>query len=73
MNDMNEEWKLTIKKVENGYILIRPNERPLVCEEDEMDELGHHERMLWAVMEYFNFSGCKHDKERLRIVREQNE
>lgn len=66
-------WKLIIKKVSNGYILYGSDGEVIVCEEDNMDELMHHENMLWEVMEYFNFGGSKHDKERLRVIREQNE
>lgn len=66
-------WKLIVKKVSNGYILYGSNNEVIVCEEDNVDELKHHERMLWEVIEYFGFAGSKHDKERLRVVREQNE
>jgi len=72
MEAMNK-WQLTIEKVGNGYILHGPDDLPIVCEEDEGDELKHHESMLWAVIEYFGFTGSKHDKERLRVTREQNE
>ena len=71
--EATNKWKLTIERVGNGYILRSPNALPVVCEEDEVDELKHHEEMLRAVIEYFGFTGSKHDKERLRVIREQNE
>ena len=72
------DYKLIINKVENGYILSYEDElndetkivRKIVIQEDESDELKAHEEMLWQVIEYFGFYGSKHDKERIRVIRE---
>ena len=71
------EWGLKITKVDNGYLLQGqgdPEDNPLimVIEEQDEDELYHHEHLLWEIMEYFNFQGSKHDPERIRIVREKS-
>ena len=70
-------WKLIIERTDNGYILIIPEneeepERKLVIE-DAQDLLKAHENLLWEVMEYFAFGGSKHDKERIRIIREKGD
>lgn len=71
----DEDWSLTITGVHNGYTLKGRNEFGKliiqVIEEDEKDELRAHESLLQQVMEYFSFSGTKHDMERLRIIRER--
>ena len=70
------EWSLHISKVENGYLCRKETDEGdeyFVIEEDEVDDLKAHENLLWAVMDYFNFGGSKHDKERLRIVREKKD
>ena len=69
------EWILNIDKVENGYLLHKEdNEKTeyYVIEENEDDELYAPEQLLWFVLEYFDELGSKHDKKRLRIVREKN-
>ena len=71
-------WDLKITSVNNGYTLEgtfgMDEEKSIdVIEEDEMDELVAGENLLWAVMDYFNFGGSKHDKERIRIIREKHE
>ena len=71
-------WKLKITRVNNGYTLtgtFGDEEEPSidVIEEDDMDELAAGEKLLWSVMDYFNFSGSKHDPERIRVIREKNE
>lgn len=72
-------WSIKITRVDNGYILeweedsSEPGEtiyHKHVIQEDESDELFHHEGLLWQIMEYFSFGGSKHDPERIRIVRE---
>lgn len=69
-------WELRITRVENGYHLWAPKEdeeeidREWVLEETE-DDLSVHEKLLWEVMEFFNFQGSKHDKERIRVTREK--
>ena len=72
-------WELKIRSISNGYILFIPKEdehttdREVVIEEDESDGLEAQESLLWAIMEYFNIGGSKHDKERLRVVRQKKE
>jgi len=69
-------WKMTITRVSNGYkITYPPNHKgtlitEIVIQETE-DELKIHEELLWMIMEYFDFSGSKHDIERIRIIREK--
>jgi len=69
------DWTLKITRVENGYVMEGRNQNGVptkkVVEELLDDELGCHETMLWEVMEYFNFQGSKHDKERLFVVRKK--
>ena len=72
------QMELKITKVNNGYTLegtFGNDEEPSVdvIEEDEVDELVSGEGLLWSVMDYFNFGGSKHDKERIRVIRETNE
>ncbi len=71
------DWVLSVIKVSNGYILYKHNEEgaadTIVLEDDDKDDLSSGENLLWEIMEYFNFSGSKHDKERLRIKREPGE
>lgn len=64
-------WRLQITSVDNGYRLRGSDESDTVIQENDKDVLSHHEQLLWAVMDYFNFQGSKHDPERLRIVREK--
>jgi len=63
-------WNLSITRCDNGYILTGQDFNTVI--EDGVDELLSHESLLWRVMEYFDFSGSKHDKERIRITREKH-
>ena len=72
MNEHIAPYSLMIVRVDDGYT-IQGEEFDRVAEDSETDELRSHEKLLWDVMEYFNFGGTKHDKERLRIVREKGE
>jgi len=72
------EWKLIISRVTNGYIIEAISSLDElsvrdVIEDNEKDELASHENLLWAIMEYFNFGGSKHDSERLRITRDRKD
>lgn len=69
-NQTKEEWFIIIWRLDNGY-LIRGNDTSFVIEDDEKDGLKSHEKLLWEVMDYFNFGGTKHDPQRLRIVRKK--
>ena len=68
------KWQLKITRVDNGYLLEGTNDMGMpnqwVVEDNEADELASHESLLWNIMEYFNFQGCKHDAVRLRVTRE---
>lgn len=71
-----EEWSLKITVVQNGYLLEGQGQtdgEPIlfVIEERDNDELYHHERLLWEIMEYFNFQGTKHDPERIQVTRKK--
>ena len=67
-------WQLKITHVDNGYLLEGRNDigMPIqwVIEDNEADELASHESLLWHIMDYFSFGGCKHDPIRLRVTRE---
>ncbi len=67
---------LRIERVDNGYQLI-DNEydegeftRRWVIQEDDEDDLRAAETLLWEILEWAGAGGSKHDKERLRIVRQ---
>jgi len=69
------DWTLTISKVQNGYVLQGKSDVGVpvvsVIQNDEKDELKSGEALLWEVIEYFNFGGSKHDKDRIRVIREK--
>jgi hypothetical protein len=69
----NPIWDLHIVRAQNGYILTDQDGRDSVIEEDEQDELKAHEHLLWQIMEYFAFEGSRHDKERIRVIREKGD
>lgn len=72
-NEKDEEWKLTIYRETNCYILegmIDDITRRWSIEDDENDELKSHESLLREVMEYFGFPDSP---ERLRVIREKKE
>uniref|UniRef100_A0A6H1ZHL5 Uncharacterized protein n=1 Tax=viral metagenome TaxID=1070528 RepID=A0A6H1ZHL5_9ZZZZ len=71
-------WSLEIERVDNGYLLTASDQEgdgPSMRVIEDGDEGGFvnltsGENLLWAVMDFFNFGGSKHDKQRIRIVRE---
>lgn len=68
-----EKWRLTIEKADNGFILTgegADNNGPFVIQEQD-DELCQWEELVYQVWEFFGHYGSKHDKERLRVVREK--
>lgn len=79
------DYKLTIEKVVNGYIVTHPDEledgveveyRDVIEDRDTDDgELEAGLDLLYFVMEYFGLIGSKHDKKRLRaeIVERDND
>jgi len=75
--EKDKDWYLKITRVLNGYVLEGDSGEDFiqktVIEDKEEDELSSHEKLLWEVMEYFNLGGTKHDKERIKVVREKNE
>jgi hypothetical protein len=74
-NQDSDEWALIVCRVSNGYVLKGRSEMGIsmqtVIEDDDADELKSHEQLLWEIMEYFSFTGSKHDAERIRITREK--
>jgi hypothetical protein len=75
-----DERKLTIKRVDNGYLVSGITVSNTtgesfyfeeVIEDGDTDTLTSHYKLLYTVMEYFNFGGSKHDPERIRIIREK--
>ncbi len=72
----DNEWKLTIWREMNCYILegmVDDSIRKWSIEDDEADELKSHEVLLYEVMNYFGFSGSKHDEERIKPTREKRD
>jgi len=78
------EWKMTITRTENGYLIETPDEyedgnlfvrRSVVEEKMDISEAWDeaHRNLLHEVMEHFNFQGSKHDAKRLRIELEDQE
>lgn len=70
-------FNLTITRESNGYVLDGAyglgSRGRTVIEDDEMDGLKSHEHLLLEVMEYFGFQGSRHDKERIKIIREKGD
>ena len=74
-------YKLEITRGDNGYKLRCRDEaddgqkiwREEYIQDDEGDGLKSGEELLWWIMDYFSFSGSKHDPERIRVVREKQE
>ena len=64
-----EKWWLKITRVSNGFFLEGNDGNWLIQDTD--DPLKSTEELLWDVTEYFLLGGYKHDKERIRIVREK--
>jgi hypothetical protein len=68
-------WNCKIERADNGYLISFLDEYNSkifhVIEEDDNDVLKEHEELHWWIMDYFGHLGSKHDKERLRIVREK--
>lgn len=70
---------LKISRGDNGYKLGWFEEqddgsdtwRESYIQDDEQDELKSGIELLWRVIDYFNLSGSKHDKQRIRVEREK--
>ena len=67
--------EITIKRVENGYIVEyydveKEGIFELLFEEKENDELKATEVLLWEILNYFGKAGSRYDKERIIIERE---
>jgi hypothetical protein len=60
------DWKITIQKVNNGYILKTSDEHDnnMVFEETD-NELEAIQNVLNYVQDFFGYYGSKHDSERL--------
>lgn len=74
------EWKLEIRRANNGYILKgRFGDSEIISEEiielDEKDiniDIHTMQKVLWTVMEYFGVYYSKHSKKNLVINIEKN-
>lgn len=69
----DHEWKLEIRKVENGFVLAgrfgdSEEIEELVVEEEEESSVEAGANLLWEVMDYFNLGGSKHDATRLGVA-----
>jgi hypothetical protein len=63
--------KLCIDKVENGYVLTpdpTTDQDPQVIEIDDEEEIKGFINLLWAIVEYFDMGGSRHDKKRISIT-----
>ena len=68
----DNERKLTIWQEMDCYILegkIEDITRKWVIEIDPNDPLEACIRLIFELMNYFSFSGSKHDEERIRVTR----
>jgi len=75
MND----YKLTIERVDNGYLLEFPNtyedddavpttRREVIAEDDgRWGGIEAGQRLVWRIMEFFDLTGSKHDERRLEV------
>ena len=69
--------KLTIERVSNGFLVKDEQESTLTVFEDNEKadfpdrESGYH--MLWAIIEFFDLRGNKHDSKRLSVVFDEQE
>ena len=70
--------KLTIERVSNGFLLKDDGEESSVTvfeDNEKADfpdrESGYH--MLWAIIEFFDLRGTKHDSKRLSVVFDEQE
>lgn len=75
MDDKNvvTPYSLIITHCDNGYILTDYEGKQWVIEDSETDPLSSGEGLLWSIMDNFGFGGSRHDKERLRVVREKGD
>ena len=75
--DKNENvvtpYSLIITHCDNGYILTDYEGKQWVIEDSDTDPLASGEHFLWDIMNHFDFAGSRHDKERLRVVREKGD
>jgi hypothetical protein len=71
-----KDWGMEIVRVSNGYYVrladmdTEAGITDMTIEDAENDVLKSGEELLWTVLDHFALSGSKHDKERLRIIRE---
>jgi hypothetical protein len=78
---LSNEWSVTIFSGRNGYrmewddVLDDGSTAHVfeVIEDDFLDDLKHHEKLLCWIADFFGFSGSKHDHERIKVVREKRE
>jgi hypothetical protein len=70
--------KLTIEKVDNGFLILGHDEGDTYAEVFEEPENrvqspdpGTVRRLLWAIQEYVGAYGSDHDAERVRVIVEK--
>ena len=76
----DEGWVLKIKRIENGYLLSGVNDNGVIVSWAVTDDVDESENvsgldpdaragynLLWEVMDYYCFTGSKHDDARIRI------
>ncbi len=69
--------KLTIERVANGFLIKNEEDLSVTVFEDRDDadfpdrESGYH--LLWAIIEFFDLRGSKHDNKRLSVAFEELE
>ena len=69
--------KLAIERVENGFLIRNEEDSSITVFEDQEKadfpdrESGYH--MLWAIIEFFDLRGSKHDSKRLSVVFDEQE
>jgi hypothetical protein len=75
------DYKLTIEKVDNGYLLEFPDpyedddaqpphgtRREVIAEDDgRWGRLGAGQMLIFRIMEFFDLTGSKHDERRLQV------
>jgi hypothetical protein len=80
--DKEDDWMITIRKVQNGYICEYHDEtidgypmlKKLVFEEKTDEDLQTMKEVLWFIKEYFGIFYSKHNEQNLDIsvLGEQN-
>jgi len=73
VKDLERSWSLEIKKVCDGFILIRNGDLESVISLLDDEDLDGQEALLYSVLEHFCLSQDRRVKERIHIIREVGE